>query len=656
MTTFPTTQSHLGPNTSDEHTHKGWLWELGAIDWLIITIGAALLWANIFTAKPLVSANDRSRWATVWSLVERGTFQIDEIDQVPSWSTIDKVQHEGHLYSSKPPLLSVLVAGVYWTLRESSGLDLVADTNEATRLCLLVVNWLPTVVAFVVFARLLRRVSDDPVVRALALATLCCGTLVTSYATTLNNHSPGAVCLIFALSPLFSLANSTSPRRRDFWCAGFWAASVACFELPAALIGVLAFGLAANRSVRQTAVWLVPAALIPLAAYFVTNGLATGGWKPFYASYGTSKYLFVRDGIPSYWMTPHGLDRNLDSPLMYAFHCIVGHHGILSLSPIFLLTVFSWCRRRLWRGTGLELVNWASFAVTVIVLGFYFSRTSNYNYGGNTFGLRWIIWLSPLWILSAVPVLNVLAKSRWGLGFVLFAWAISAFSAQLAAGNPWGESWLFRDLRLAGWIDYSEPAPTFASKRPLHSWFADIPEMSSVEFVASSPDPFHPTRTETLTLTSQRAVERDGVKVLPLQFDRTTSTGTQQLNVLLDVARFQAGEPMERCLVSFEATPSLTKPDALTLLRGLPVAREYSAGATRYVRTSLRNDAFETQRAATQVRWKSPALDGEVTHRCDLWLCTEIPFGVLQFERLQTSAKGEEISRQRYRVRSFKRP
>ena len=81
---------------------------------LIIAVAVALHAAALLNAKPLQSANDRSRWCTVWSLVERGTFQIDEIRHQPGWDSIDILRDEGHFYSTKPPLLTVIVAGVTW--------------------------------------------------------------------------------------------------------------------------------------------------------------------------------------------------------------------------------------------------------------------------------------------------------------------------------------------------------------------------------------------------------------------------------------------------------------------------------------------------------------------------------------------------------------
>ncbi|HEX3599330.1 MAG TPA: hypothetical protein VHU84_04270, partial [Lacipirellulaceae bacterium] len=61
--------------------------------------------------RPFLSANDRSRWLTIRSLVERGTYEIDAIRAEPTWDSIDVVAHTGrdgeqHFYSSKPPLLA----------------------------------------------------------------------------------------------------------------------------------------------------------------------------------------------------------------------------------------------------------------------------------------------------------------------------------------------------------------------------------------------------------------------------------------------------------------------------------------------------------------------------------------------------------------------
>ena len=80
----------------------------------------AKLLARPSLRRPFLSGNDRSRWCTVRALVEPemrvegAPYAIDKVIQQPNWDTIDMVKHDGHLYSSKPPLLPTLVAGEYW--------------------------------------------------------------------------------------------------------------------------------------------------------------------------------------------------------------------------------------------------------------------------------------------------------------------------------------------------------------------------------------------------------------------------------------------------------------------------------------------------------------------------------------------------------------
>ena len=97
---------------------------------LIVVIATLLHAVFLSKAKPLQSANDRSRWCTVWSLVERGTFQIDEIRQRPGWDTIDLIHLDHHFYSTKPPLLTCVVAGITKIVQSITGWNLLDQTQS----------------------------------------------------------------------------------------------------------------------------------------------------------------------------------------------------------------------------------------------------------------------------------------------------------------------------------------------------------------------------------------------------------------------------------------------------------------------------------------------------------------------------------------------
>jgi hypothetical protein len=288
--------------------------------------------------------------------------------------------------------------------------------------------------------------------------------------------------------------------------------------------------------------------------------------------------------------------------------------------------------------------------LTTAVLGFYLSRMENYNYGGNTFGLRWILWLSPLWIVSLIPALQLAVRRRVWFIFSLLLLMGSAYSAQLGARNPWSESWLFHQMSQAGWIDYSDPPPQFPFERKLQTWFTEVPERAHVEFVAPSTNPNAPLEIERLVVTSPTREKIDGRAIQALTFETKSYQSFQTLTVKFDVERFYQGETTDRCLIAFNSKPEMSRNDVLTFLRGVPLDRAYSPGVVRYLKTNLQTGAIRTQRAASQVRWKSVTWGGEISLRCDLWLSDATPLGVIQFEHTQTSPTGEELSRRRYRI------
>lgn len=632
--------------------------------WLIVVVASVMSFVQVLNSQPLQSANDRSRWATVWSLVERGTFQIDEIDARPGWGTIDKVRHDGHFYSSKPPLQSTLVAGVYWGVKRSTGWNLDNQTAEVSRLILLIVNWLPRVVWLILFSMLVERNARRDISKLFVLTAASWGTLLGPFSSSLNNHFPAAVCMLIALFATLRIFRDGERRKRYFVLTGFFAAATFCFELPAALLVVVFGTLLLTANARRTLCVFVPAALIPIAAFVATNWIVTGGPMPFYSSYGGDKYVYEHEGVPSYWSNPQGLDRNLDSPLMYFVHCTVGHHGLLSLTPVFLLTLIGWVRWNRWGDCRQRTMLILSAVMTVIVLGFYLSKTQHYNYGGNSVALRWMLWLTPLWLMAMIPVVDAWGSRRWFQCLATGLLAASIASASLPGGNPWQHPWLFTLMDGWGWVDYSEPAPSFPFERKLWTWFPNLPENSdrdvrSVTFQgAGSPVLWddRPTPAESIGWT-QLTVSTDcirvegapGTSLLPVNFD--WNSGWYRLNseplpeargltAYFDEAAFNVGKlPHE--VLSSPKNRSL-KPDEIVRLRmlitGLPSDKgtrfmPFNPGHIRYLKTPLRpKKAFRCQRAAAQTLFQPKHADHALRYRCDLWLCEEIPFGVAQLE------------------------
>jgi len=133
---------------------------------------------------------------------------------------------------------------------------------------------------------------------------------------------------------------------------------------------------------------------------------------------------------------------------------LVGHHGIFSLTPAWLLAIpglaLLAARRRCHRGEA-ELA-WAIASVSLVVIGFYLARPlADRNYGGMSSGFRWAFWLAPLWALAAVPAADVLGRCRLGRVVGLLLLGLSVLSVAFPAWNPWQAPWIERWLEHAGW-------------------------------------------------------------------------------------------------------------------------------------------------------------------------------------------------------------
>jgi hypothetical protein len=96
-----------------------------------------------------------------------------------------------------------------------------------------------------------------------------------------------------------------------------------------------------------------------------------------------------------------------------------------------------------------------ALVTTIVVVAFYLTRPQlDRNYGGGTCCLRWLIWLTPLWLITLLPAADWLSQNRWGRALCIALLIVSVFSATYAAGNPWSHPWIFDYWTAMGWIDY----------------------------------------------------------------------------------------------------------------------------------------------------------------------------------------------------------
>jgi hypothetical protein len=103
----------------------------------------------------------------------------------------------------------------------------------------------------------------------------------------------------------------------------------------------------------------------------------------------------------------------------------------------------------------LRLLGGIVLAVSVVVIGYYIVGVDerNRNYGGWSVGPRWLIWLSPLWCLTMVPMADWCSRRTSTRAVAYVFMALSVFSANIS-WNPWRPPWIYRLLEELGWISY----------------------------------------------------------------------------------------------------------------------------------------------------------------------------------------------------------
>ncbi len=379
--------------------------------------------------------NTASRLATVEALVHRGTFDISESRFLSE--TVDYVRLDGRALSSKPPLLPVVAAAVYLPLH-AIGLDIIDDVAVVHRVIVFFVETIPHALLLWAAFLWLGLVSKDPYARGWTFVMLCFGFLGAGYATTLNNHSPAAAAVMGALYFTTKIARADAARPRDLAAAGLCLGLAPTLDFLTAPL-VLGFGAVLLwRAPKATLQAALPAALLPLGAHVLLTWLATGSVLPVYARGD----LYRFEG--GYWTAPRGLDA-LDEPKwLYAFHLILGHHGLYLLTPILAYGTIEAARAvrersPLWREALITLVG------LVVIGGAMIVRTPNY--GGACVGFRWLIPVMPLLILFCVRWLERTGSmTRGGLAVAFF---VSITTFVNAAVHPWSHSgvhWLFHQV------------------------------------------------------------------------------------------------------------------------------------------------------------------------------------------------------------------
>jgi len=381
---------------------------------LLFTIAGVL--GAFFNPKSEYSlGNDRARFATAESLVERGTLAIDDS---PGLKTIDKVYIDGHFYGCQTPLMPIIMAVFYFPLFKL-GLDFAANDRLLVWMLTLIFSGASAAGTAVLLGKLhfLKRGDYG---RSIKFALLFFfGTLYLPFSVALSSHTFSGF-LIFLSYFLIILGFRSAAAS---FISGLSVSIAAVTDPPAGIAFAVVFFIYQFTIYGNFfhSLWYIIGCLPPVIIHSVVNISISGSILPF----GINPEYFIYPGAVFDKSNLSGVvvNSSFREIAVYGFNCLFGPRGLFVYTPILIFAVIGGVsafrsrneRETLIRGSLSRTLSQLSmkiigsrtcvpvifrvkviltFIPILIILSFYVWRTQNY--GGDSYGIRFLLALVPI--------------------------------------------------------------------------------------------------------------------------------------------------------------------------------------------------------------------------------------------------------------------
>jgi hypothetical protein len=393
-------------------------------EWILFSV--AVLLCALFTKAGYIGPNDKSRVAGIESVVERGTFAIDDS---PFNATIDRELINGKFYSNKPPASYLVMVPAYYALYKM-GFTFVDRHRLVYYWVTLLTLGLSVSAMLVYFYRFLRRYKLSKNERMFYSFAVFM-TLVFPYALAINNHSLAAAYLFFSY---YLLANAKNAKQ--YWLAGLMAGLTAAIDLPLGLFPLFfTVMLLAQRAWKNT-FWYAFGVGIPTVISTYINYVISGSIIPI----TVRAEFFNFPGSP--FANGSGVSGlvhpTLSQMLTYAWGITLGSKGFFIYTPVLLFSfaglLFTVFTKNKYRREAIAIL----FGILATFL-FYIAKTDNY--GGCNYGFRFTVPLIPI-LFAFTPALfaqKSVENVKTALHYLFWiAVALTAFYALCGAIlHPW---------------------------------------------------------------------------------------------------------------------------------------------------------------------------------------------------------------------------
>lgn len=320
------------------------------------------------------SANEMTRWATVVSLVERGTFEISATEDLIG-KNVDTAKVGGFTYSNKAPGTAILATPFYAITRIFIG----APDASNIRISWFAMRFAVSTLPLFLLAFWLYRCEAD----AFSLATLLFATPLFIYSILFFSHVSVAVFIYFAFRLLYDKEYTT---KRNCLAAGVLSGFAVISEFPA-VFPIIIFGIGlffTDKRERRDRILFFGLGGLPFLIFLLTYNNALFG-SPFSMSY-------AHESFPE-WAEVAGQGVfGINFPTVSNFYLLLFSpaRGLFFFAPVLILAVvafFTSPEKKSLR----HKIKIAAIAISVLILCGHGAA-----HGGWAFGARYLVFIIPL--------------------------------------------------------------------------------------------------------------------------------------------------------------------------------------------------------------------------------------------------------------------
>jgi len=427
------------------------------------------------TKHHAASWNDQSRFATMEALVENPSniprFAIDYTTW--GWWTGDKIFDGKHFYSTKPPVLSVIGAGIYYVLYHGFHLDYSNMRHEG--IIYFVITFLlmgiPAALMLSLFYDLMHRMGLSRHQAIFLTIALGFGSFYLPYTTIFNNHTFAGIAIFISFYFLFRIIEHKGSRGWNVFISGLLiglalavdiigAAPYACaFLLYTSMMGLkkgwfkplhkgmllwgpfLIFPILARFITRRKIRWsgielwgnFILGMIIFVAIHLYFNVQITGSYKPIYSLQALYTKLAVEGYYGEVIKSSEGIFS--EARLRYIVNSLFGIRGLFFYTPLLVFSLYLMIKVAL---DHLNRFSRLSLLILIFLIpSWIYLIFETENYGGTSYGSRYFIASQPmLFFFNCYLYRYAMSDKVKGWFYEIFR--VSVLMAIVGMMFPWG--------------------------------------------------------------------------------------------------------------------------------------------------------------------------------------------------------------------------